>query len=147
MVVLRSCKHVPNFNETKFRRSDCSFLWLCQMFSRVPHSWGETSHIAETWCDCEWTRCKCRPLAICRHLWKCSLALHDREFPLAAFPLWFSIIYEGSSGGKGYPPGFYQSIWHLLAGSRAAILECIYSKAKPIRVGRQMPEDTHMSRI
>lgn len=133
----------PNLEEAAGR-----FLWSCQMFSRVPHSWGETSLVAETWCDCKWTHSNRRPLAICRRLWKYLLALHVREIPLAAFPLWFSIIYEGSSGGKGYPPpGFYQSIWHLLAGSRAAILECIYSKAKPIRVGRQMPEDTHMSRI
>lgn len=105
MVELRSCEHVPNINVTNFGRSDCLFLWLCQTLSWVPHSWGETSRLTETWCDCEWTHCKCRPLAISRHLWKCSLALHDREFPLAPFPLWFSIIYECSSSGKGcHPP-------------------------------------------
>lgn len=81
---------------TKFGRSNCLFLWLCQMLSAE-----ETSHITECWCDCEWTHCKYRPLAIGKHLWKCSLALHDREFPLAAFPFWFSIIYECSSGENG----------------------------------------------
>lgn len=104
MVELRSCEHVPNINVTNFGRSDCLFLWLCQTLSWVPQSWGETSRLTETWCDWEWTHCKCRPLAISRHLWKCSLALHDREFPLAPFPLWFSIIYECSSSGKGCPP-------------------------------------------
>lgn len=81
---------------TKFGRSNCLFLWLCQMLSAE-----ETSHITECWCDCEWTHCKYKPLAIGKHLWKCSLALHDREFPLAAFPFWFSIIYECSSGENG----------------------------------------------
>lgn len=98
----------PNLEEATAR-----FLWSCQMFSRVPHSWGETSLVAETWCDCEWTHSNRRPLAICRRLWKYSLALHVREIPLTAFPLWFSIIYEGSSGGKGYPPQVSISLYDI----------------------------------
>lgn len=69
--------------------------------------------LAETWCDCEWTHRNRRPLAICRRLWKYSLALHVGEIPLAAFPLWFRIIYEGSSGGKGYPPQVSISLYDI----------------------------------
>lgn len=87
------------------------FLWLCQMFSWVPHGWGESSHLTRTWCPTHVTAsgravsADVQPSAgALLHLWKCSLAFHNREFPLLLFPLWFSVIYEHSSGRKGYPP-------------------------------------------
>lgn len=140
---------------TKSEGSDCLFLWLCQMFLWVPNGWHKA--FSPEWdrmpCSCfcsqtHWELGLLPSAGALLHLWPCSLAFHLWDVLMLLF-LFDSVLFMSSLvGGKGpsLPPVLHQPMWRLLAGSSTAVLEYIYSKGKPVRMGREALEDTSEER-
>lgn len=146
---------MPCGSVTKLEGSDCLFLWLCQMFLWVPRNWHEVFSPERDRmpcsCFCGQTHWELGLFTISRRTLTSLtmfIGFSPRGVSHAAFPLWFGIIYELTGGGKGLslPPVLHQSMWRLLPGSSTAVLEYTYSKGKPVRMGREVLEDTHLRR-
>lgn len=130
-----SCYEVRLPIVAKTGRSNCLFLWSYYMFPWTLHRWHEVFSPESDWVPC-WCFLHLRP---------CSSAFHRGEFLMLPFLFDLVLFMSSPVGEKGLSlhVALHQSMWCLLAGSSTTNLEYTYSKGKPIKMWRQVLEDTN----